>query len=71
MSAYSIARAQVDAALAAAAASSIDPEATLRALLGTAAERYRDLNGTDDLRAVLQFQLDNARGDEDYEFMRP
>lgn len=71
MSAYSIAREQVDAALAAAADANVDPEATLRALLGTVAERYRDLKGADDLRAVLQYQLDNSQGDEDYEFMRP
>ena len=71
MSAYSIAREQVDAALAAAAEANIDPEATLRALLGTVAERYRELKGADDLRAVLQYQLDNSQGDEDYEFMRP
>ena len=71
MSAYSIAREQVDAALAVSADSGIDPEATLRALLGTVAERYRELKGPDDLKAVLQYQLDNAQGDEDYEFMRP
>ena len=71
LSAYSISREQVDAALAAAAEANIDAEATLRALLGTVAERYRDLKGADDLRAVLQYQLDNSQGDEDYEFMRP
>lgn len=71
MSAYTIARQQVDAALAAAAESGIDEESVLRALIATLAERYRDLKGPDDLRAVLQFQLDNADGDEDYMFMRP
>jgi outer membrane protein TolC len=71
LSAYSIAREQIDAALAAAADSGVDAEATLRALLGTVAERYRDLKGADDLRAVLQYQLDNSQGDEDYAFMRP
>jgi outer membrane protein TolC len=71
LSAYSIAREQVDAALAAAADANLDSEATLRALLGIVAEQYRELKGADDLRAVLQYQLDNAQGDEDYEFMRP
>ncbi|MCZ6709351.1 MAG: hypothetical protein O7B25_03200 [Gammaproteobacteria bacterium] len=60
-----------DSALMAVADTNIDPEATLRALLSIVAERYRDLRGIDDLRAVLNYQLDNVRGDEDYEFMRP
>ena len=71
MSAYSIARQQVDVSLAAAADAGVDSEATLRALLGIVAERYRELQGADDLKAVLQYQLDNSQGDEDYEFMRP
>jgi hypothetical protein len=71
LSAYSIAREQVDAALAAAAQAGVDPEATLRAILGTVTEQYRDLKGAADLKAVLQYQLDNSQGDEDYEFMRP
>ncbi len=71
MSAYSIAREQTDAALTAAADAGIDAETVLRALLGTVVERYREARGADDLRAVLQYQLDNCRGDEDYEFMRP
>lgn len=71
MSAYSIARQHVDAALAAAAGAGIDGDVVLRAVLATLAERYRELKGADDLRAVLQFQLDNCRGDEDYMFMRP
>ena len=71
MSAYSIARQHVDGALADAATSGVDGETLLRALLATMAERYRDLKGPDDLRAVLQYQIDNCRGDEDYMFMRP
>lgn len=71
MSAYSIARSHVDASLAEAAESGIDADALLRALLATLSERYRELKGADDLRAVLQFQLDNASGDEDHMFMRP
>jgi hypothetical protein len=71
MSAYSIAREHVDAALNQAASGGVDAEALLRALLATLTERYRELKGPDDLRAVLQFQLDNAQGDEDYMFMRP
>jgi hypothetical protein len=71
MSAYSIARKQLEAALAEAAAAGVDEELLLRALLGSVSEAYRDRMGPDDLRAVLQFQLNNAQGDEDYEFMRP
>jgi hypothetical protein len=71
LSAYSIARQHVDAALAAANETGVEPETLLRALLATMVERYRDLKGTDDVRAVLQYQLDNCRGDEDYMFMRP
>lgn len=71
MSAYSIAREHVDEALKQADRGGVDAESLLRALLATLAERYRELKGPDDLRAVLQFQLDNAQGDEDYMFMRP
>lgn len=71
MSAYGIARQQVDGALEAAKSEGIDSETVLRAVLATLVERYRELKGVDDLRAVLQYQLDNCRGDEDYMFMRP
>lgn len=71
MSAYSIAKQQVDAALEAARAEGLDADVVLRAVLATLVERYRELKGVDDLRAVLQYQMDNCRGDEDYMFMRP
>lgn len=71
MSAYSIAKQHVEGALSAAAEAGVDPEMALRALLATLVERYRELKGVDDLKAILQYQLDNVRGDEDYEFMRP
>jgi len=71
MSAYTIAREHVDAALGQAESAGVDADGLLRAMLATLAERYRDLKGADDLRAVLQFQLENAEGDEDYMFMRP
>jgi hypothetical protein len=71
VSAYSIARAHVDGALADAGETGVDAETLLRALLATMVERYRDLKGPNDLKAVLQYQLDNCRGDEDYMFMRP
>jgi len=71
MSAYSIARQQVEGALEAARAGGIDGDVVLRALLSTLVERYRELKGVEDLRAVLQFQMENCRGDEDYMFMRP
>ena len=71
MSAYSIAKQQVDAALEAARAEGLDADVVLRAVLATLVERYRELKGVDDVRAVLQYQMDNCRGDEDYMFMRP
>ena len=71
LSAYSIAREHLDTVSSLAADSGVDLEAALRAVIGEAVERYRDLKGVDDLRAVLQYQLDNASGHEDYEFMRP
>lgn len=71
MSAYSVAREAVNDALSKSQAEGVDTETLLRALLGTIAEQYRDLNGADDLRRVLQYELDNAGGDVDYEFMRP
>jgi hypothetical protein len=71
LSAYSIAKQQLDAALATAAEGGVEEEMVLRALLASLVERYRDLKGVEDLKAVLQYQLDNARGDEDHEFMRP
>lgn len=71
MSAYSIAGEHLQAALSGAADAGIDEEAVLRALLGLLAERYRELKGPDDLRAILEYQRDNAQGDEDYMFMRP
>ena len=71
MSAYSIARQQVEGALDAARAAGIDGDVVLRAVLSTLVERYRELKGVEDLRAVLQFQMENCRGDEDYMFMRP
>jgi hypothetical protein len=71
MSAYTIAREQIEAAIGQAEAAGVDAETLLRAMLATLAERYRDLKGPEDLKAVLQFQLDNSQGDEDYMFMRP
>ena len=71
MSAYSIAKQHIEGALSAASESGVDTEMVLRALLATLVERYRELKGVDDLKAVLQYQMDNARGDEDHEFMRP
>ena len=71
MSAYSIARATLDSALNEAAGSGVDAETLLRALIATAAERYQDGEGVPATRSMLEFQLANCAGDEDYEFMRP
>jgi hypothetical protein len=71
LSAYSIARQHVEGALADARQTGVDSETLLRALLATMVEQYRELKGPDDVRAVLQYQIDNCRGDEDYMFMRP
>jgi len=71
MSAYAIAKQTLAAALAEATETDIDEELLLRALLGSLCEAYRERMGPEDLKAILQFQLDNAQGDEDYAFMRP
>lgn len=71
MSAYSIARDQLTQLQRNAEDAGIDEELLLRALMGSLVERYRELRGVDDLRAILQYQMDNVRGDEDHEFMRP
>lgn len=71
MSAYSIAKSQVSEALRIAATDGVDEDILLRAIIGTVAEHYRALKGVSDLEAVLQYELDNASGEEDHEFMRP
>ncbi|MEM1228998.1 MAG: hypothetical protein AAGI15_00550 [Pseudomonadota bacterium] len=71
MSAYSIAKEQVAAALAAGVDSGVDTESLLRALIATAVTAYREDRGVADTRSMLEFQLTNCAGDEDFEFMRP
>lgn len=71
MSAYGIARNQVEAALTAAQTENVDPETVLRAVVATVMEQYRERYGTDKTREMLEFQLFNAGGDEEYHFMRP
>ncbi|MCR9278234.1 MAG: hypothetical protein NXH85_09680 [Pseudomonadaceae bacterium] len=71
MSAYSVAREAINTALSQSDAEGVDAETTLRALLGTITEQYRELKGVSDLKAVLQFELHNASGSEEYEFTRP
>jgi hypothetical protein len=71
VSAFGIAKSQLEEACRQARAGGVDEELLLRALIGSVVERYRTLKGVDDLRAVLTYQLENVRGDEDHEFMRP
>ncbi len=71
MSAYSVAREAIDNALSASSAEGVDAETELRALLGTITEKYRELKGVSDLKAILQYELHNASGTEEYEFTRP
>ena len=71
MSAYSVAKEQVAAALAQASDQQLDRETVLRALVATCVEEYRDAFGPAAVKEMLQFQVDNCQGDEDYMFMRP
>jgi len=71
MSAYSLAKEQIAAAVAQAAEQNLDSETVLRALVTTCVEHYRDAFGPAAVKDMLQFQLDNCQGDEDYMFMRP
>jgi hypothetical protein len=71
MSAYSLARNAIDAALEEAGGGGIDRETLLRAIVSLAIEKYRDGEGLSSTRSMLEFQLNNCAGDEDHEFMRP
>jgi len=71
MSAYSLAKEQIAAAMAEASAQELDRETVLRALVTTCVEQYRDAFGAAAVKDMLQFQVDNCQGDEDYMFMRP
>lgn len=71
MSAFSVARTAIDAALAEASGGGVDRETLLRAIVSLSVEKYREDEGLDSTRSMLEFQLSNCAGDEDHEFMRP
>lgn len=71
MSAYSLARTAIETALAEASSSGVDRETLLRAFVSLTIEQYREAEGLDSTRSMLEFQLSNCAGDEDHEFMRP
>ncbi|MEM1433397.1 MAG: hypothetical protein AAGG11_05030 [Pseudomonadota bacterium] len=71
MSAFSLARTAIDTALDEASSSAVDRETLLRAIVSLAVEKYREGEGLEATRSMLEFQLTNCAGDEDHEFMRP
>ena len=71
MSAFSLARTAIDAALVEAGSGGIDRETVLRAIVSLSVEKYREDEGLASTRSMLEFQLNNCAGDEDHEFMRP
>ncbi len=71
MSAYTIAREQIEAALAAGTGAGHSRGDILHALLVKVVEGYKTERGPEDTRAALDFQARNLADDEDYAFMRP
>jgi len=71
MSAYSIAREHLDAALGTAERAGIPRADALHALLVSLVERYKAERGLESTQAALDFQMRNLSDDEDYAFMRP
>jgi len=71
MSAHSIAKAHVAAAVAEATAARIPTADALHALLVTVVEAYKAAHGVADTRNALDFQMNNLSDDIDYAFMRP
>jgi hypothetical protein len=71
MSVYAISKQTLDAAIEQASGEGLDATDLLRAMLGTLVEKYRELAGVEDTKNVLQYQLENASGDDDIAFMRP
>ena len=71
MSVYAISKQSLDAAIEQASSEGLDATDLLRAMLGTLVEKYRELAGVEDTKNVLQYQLENASGDDDIAFMRP
>jgi hypothetical protein len=71
MSAYTIARTHIEAALTQGEESGFTRGDVLHALLVKAVENYKQERGLADTREALDFQLRNLSDDEDYAFMRP
>ncbi len=71
MSAYSIARDHVAAAVAESAAANVPTGDCLHALLVSVVQALTTERGATDTRQALEFQANNLDEDADYEFMRP
>jgi hypothetical protein len=71
MSAHSIAKAHVAAAVEEARAARIPTADALHALLVTVVQAYKSAHSIADTRGALEFQMNNLADDLDYEFMRP
>ncbi|MEK9967942.1 MAG: hypothetical protein VW600_02320 [Ferrovibrio sp.] len=70
MSAWELVNRHVEAALADAATAGVPPETVASNLLTEAIRVMKTTRKLDDIRAELQFAIENLE-DRDYEFMRP
>jgi hypothetical protein len=71
MTSGAIAKQHLDAAIAAAATSGIDPDALCRSLLGLVVAKYLETRPVVDVQSELRFVADNCDPDTDHIFMRP
>lgn len=71
MSAGQLAKVHFDAAIAAAAAASLDTDAVCRALLGLIVSKYLESRPVSDVQSELRFVAENCDPDTDFMFMRP
>jgi hypothetical protein len=71
MQANELAQKHFDAAMQAAKALGLDPDAVARALLGLVVTQYLQTRSVRDVQSELQFVAENCDPDTDYIFMRP
>jgi hypothetical protein len=71
MSLSQLVKKHIDAAVAEAGDDGHPPDAVARTMLSFVIEIYRSNREADDIRAELQYAMDNLDPDQDYEFMRP
>ena len=71
MSLSQLVKKHIDAAVAEAGGHGHPPDAVARTMLSFVIEIYKSNREADDIRAELQYAMDNLDPDQDYEFMRP